>query len=445
VNGPFTSIAPYYSDKRDRDVKAMNFCFRKFIHRFCRRWRWMVAEYERYRENTRKIGLCMCIHVFRQWVEIFKSHFKGRQHEELRRGAAIYKTRFAGAVASEVKHVRTDLLQQLRRDRRIMEMKLAQFDRLSEVHSNAIVSRQRARDEVKALAANYFSRQEELQLIDVARVADTIASKVRAVRLNLAQAWVFHINRVIISHQNQLAGQCKARCFRLLADPVLEHAVSYFAEKRQITKLCKTWKNQQRVLCAIVSCSGLYHKFFGWTSLQKFVGMAWCNRTPGLIELIRRKRELLLLFPYFDWLDVLPVRAPRPLREVAQVFRDLPGPSIQKKLARERVHHLNVRAVLKTRRLMRDYFRAYASCVQERIATRAIKVLMAKRVRLRYLRHAYTAFRMAADKGPLPPRRMGHEDQVYKDLGAWFRHFVRFQHRQRQVAHRTRHGHPPKS
>ena len=67
------------------------------------------------------------------------------------------------------------------------------------------------------------------------------------------------------------------------------------------------------------------------------------KRTKGLMEIIRRRTEILQLFPYTNWVEIIPVRPPRPLKEVEAMYKDLPLVSIQRKVASERVHHVNVK------------------------------------------------------------------------------------------------------
>jgi hypothetical protein len=132
-------------------------------------------------------------------------------------------------------------------------------------------------------------------------------------------------------------------------------------------------------LHAVTKCATLYHRGIAWDWLKVFMAGVTERRSEGVMVVGRRRVLLLKLFPYFNWTDVLPVKPPRPLHEIEQLLNDLPPVSIERKLARERAHHLNVRQLLARRPIMRDYFRAYASFVQVQRASRAvIKLLRAR-------------------------------------------------------------------
>jgi hypothetical protein len=336
-------------------------------------------------------------------------------------------------LAAEIDHVQGTLKQQLRHDHRVLKLKLNQFDRLSEVHVEAVLNRNEGRREIKATVNEYFRRQEELQLIDFNKVANTISPKVRAIRGHFADAWMYHIARVSRGYDNQMIAQSFATAFRVLADPLLQRAVSHFAERTFLLRLIAIWKRQKSTLSAIVGCSVLYHRNFGWKHWRGFVRNMSLHRTEGLLEDIRRRREIFTLFPYFDCVDVLPIRPPRPLKEIKAMFKNLPVVSINKKIARERTHHINVRVLVQSRRVMRDFLRAYASYVQEQKAKREILVLMKARNRLKYLRDGYNMFSVNAGKEVLSRIRGGVEAQVYADLTTWFHHFVPYIQRQKRT------------
>ena len=138
------------------------------------------------------------------------------------------------------------------------------------------------------------------------------------------------------------------------------------------------------------------------------------------------------LYPYFNWIEVLPVRPPRPLKEVEMMFKDLPLVSIQRKVARERVHHVNVRMMLMRRRMLRDFLRAYASYVQEQIATRTVIMLMKKLRSVRAMRIAFNCFK-AKDLEVPQNIPCSKEDEINANITAWFRHFFRERTRQRAL------------
>jgi hypothetical protein len=186
------------------------------------------------------------------------------------------------------------------------------------------------------------------------RAAAAAAEKVAAVRTHLADAWMYHVGRVTRSYDNQVVAQLFAAAFRVIADPVVQRAVRHFAESRSIARTLAVWRRQRAVLAAAVRCAVLWHRNVGWRMWGAFMRSVNAPRTEGLIEVVRRRMEVLVLFPYFRCVDVLPVRRPKPLSEVRAAFKGAPGFALRKKLARERGHHVLVRAMIHSRRIMRE-------------------------------------------------------------------------------------------
>lgn len=115
------------------------------------------------------------------------------------------------------------------------------------------------------------------------------------------------------------------------------------------------------------------------------------------------------------------------------MFRDLPLVSIQRKVARERVHHVNVRMMLMRRRVLRDFIRAYASFVQEQIAIREVVKLLRKKREVRLMRISMDAFK-CAQSDEYETKLNRHEFEIGANIAAWHRHFFRQRAAQRRIA-----------
>jgi hypothetical protein len=148
---------------------------------------------------------------------------------------------------------------------------------------------------------------------------------------------------------------------------------------------------------------------------------------------IRRRTELVQRYPYFDWRETLPVKAPRPLKEVEQMFRELPPMSLQRKVARARTHHVNVRVMLNDRRTMRDFFQAFAAHVQVERASRAVLKLMQDKQTLRTNRWAFDGIVMNWKKTLFESHEPQQIATINADIAAWMKHFFRERARQRQL------------
>jgi hypothetical protein len=181
---------------------------------------------------------------------------------------------------------------------------------------------------------------------------------------------------------------------------------------------------ERTTLRHVVGCVTRFHQLTGWQLWGKFMGMMAVQRSPGLVDTVRRRTAILQLYPYFGLTDVLPGTTPRPLKEVEQMFRDLPVVTIQKKIARERNLHIQAKLAIQRRRMLRDFFRAFASFVQSQIATREVLQLMRKRQNMRSERMMFEAFKANWKKVPLRPYEEG-EEEISADIGAWTKHFFR--------------------
>jgi hypothetical protein len=290
------------------------------------------------------------------------------------------------------------------------------------------------RCDITSATNEFFRRQEELQIIDFAKQTLEAERKTREVRLNLAEGFLHHLGRAVRSYDNQVITHQFCLAFRILSNPVVERAAGYFCEKRNLKKLVAVAVRERRVLAKVAHCGALYHRARGWNWWRRFMGAICARRSEGIMGVIRRRIAIVRLFPYFNWKEVLPVKAPRPLREIEQMFKDLPPVSIQRKLARERAHHLHARALLIARRTMRDFFRAYAAFVQTQLAIRAVIKLMRRRQALRALRPALNAFKANWWQIQFAPTDEPMVDAINADICAWFKHFFRESVRQRQLA-----------
>jgi hypothetical protein len=127
------------------------------------------------------------------------------------------------------------------------------------------------------------------------------------------------------------------------------------------------------------------------------------------------------------------MRPPRPLQEIEKKFKDLPAVSVQRKIARERTHALAVKAKLNERRVLRDFFRAYAAFVQTQFAFREVMRLMEKRQLLK----AYEIGLNALLENQKLDAFVKHESPelhvVNADIAAWMKHFFRARAAQQQM------------
>ena len=431
-NGPFAIVNKYYEHKRKNTLNALYHHFKKVAPIVLKNWKFFVIQnrefkkrIEEYNEVTKKL-------MFLRWQQIYKDHFHSRMMESLRQGMNIFHGKYQWNEHEASEKVEKTVMVQLIRDKQVLKAKLNQFDRLSSNHYEAVLRRRQMRKEIENATQNYFSKQEELLLIDYNKKANSTANKVREIRLNLADSFLYHIEKAINNFDSHISSQSYCLAFRVLSEPLVNRAVGYFYEKKHIISLVRTAVHQRRILRAVITCSQLYHYGYSWGKWRKFINQSNDLRSIGLMETIRRRRQILELYPYFNWVEVLPVRPPRPLKEVEQAFKDLPLVSIQRKIARERMHHVNVRMMLSRRRMLRDFIRAYASYVQERRATREVMRLMRNRRNLSLLTQGYEAFKINKDGELKEPVSNKMKNEINSNIIAWYRHFFRARVRQRR-------------
>jgi hypothetical protein len=202
--------------------------------------------------------------------------------------------------------------------------------------------------------------------------------------------------------------------------------------------MLKYFVKQRKVLQTVVTGVKCYHEYYGYEVIRRFMAASMAHRSPGLMDQIRRRVTILRMFPYFNHIEILPVRPPRPISEVRKIFKDLPRVSIDRKIERERTHHINVMLLLSKKRTTRDFFRAYASYVQEKIATREAFKLMLQRNALRAQNLAFRLLVANAKKAiPEAATKTAVEQQVISDLVGWQKQFFIERRRQRKLGRRV--------
>jgi hypothetical protein len=367
-------------------------------------------------------------------MNVYHDHFHDRILSEIRERSLVVAATQARREKEQSDRVEKAMLIQLVRDRNILSAKLNQFDRMSQNHHEAVMRRELMKTDIGHTLNDFFGHQEEIQLMEYNRVAIDTERRTREVRMQLAEGFLYHLGRAVRSYDNQVIAHQYCLAFRLLSDPIVEKAVGYFYEKRHITSLMAVATKQRNALKAVVKCSCLYHKVAGWKWWRSFIQEVNVNRSQGLMLHIRRRAVVLKLYPYFNWTEVLPVRPPKPLKEVAEQFKDLPLVSIQRKLARERIHHVNVKRRLQRRRILRDFVRTWAGYVQSQVAMREVIRLMIKKRGLATYRRVFEAFRSNWKGAPMEPDLPSDEEkEISGNIDAWFRHFFRERTRQNRM------------
>jgi hypothetical protein len=431
--GPFTPVNDYYTLKREINIRALHYDYVKRIPPYLKHWRKRVLLTKLDNSRIASVHVMRRGAWFRDWLEIFRDHFHARVLGEVRRRALTVKVNNAKKEREAADRVEKSLMLQLVRNRQVLNTKLTQFDRLSQNHSEAVMRRSSACHDIRWATNEFFKRQEEIHIVDFAKHAIDVQVKCREVRLQLAQGFLYHLGRAVRSYDNQVIAHQFCLAFRILSDPVVQRAAGYFCEKRSLKAMLGSVVRQRSVLRAVTKCATLYHRGIAWGWFKVFMSGVTERRSDGVMVVVRRRVLLLKLFPYFNWTDVLPVKPPRPLHEIEQLFKDLPPVSIERKLARERAHHLNVRQLLGRRRIMRDYFRAYASFVQVQRASRAVIKLLRARQNLRLCHSGYIAFLQNRAKDAKPMWTPKPIEDISYDLATWFKHFFRERARQQQL------------
>ena len=431
-NGPFQNINHYYTIKRNNIIKSLHFYFIKIIPPILKSWKQVVISTKNDILKTQKIKKIFRISTFWIWYELFKNHFHNRVLHEIRKKGKQFLVNCDKREKEMAEKVEKSVMIQLIHERNILNTKLNQFDRLSENHNEAVLRRKQLRNQISETTNEYFKRQEDLQFIDFNKQSNDIEKKTKEIRLQLAEGFLYHLGRAVRSYDNQVVAHEFCLSFRVLSEPIVQKAVGYFYEKKHL-KLLISHANQSRLtLQKATKCSKLFHQNFGWTLWRKFIEKMNENRSSGMMSNIRRRTTIMQLYPYFNWIEVLPVRPPRPLKEVETMFKDLPLVSIQRKIARERVHHVNVRMMLMRRRILRDFLRSFAAFVQEQIAIREVIKLLRLRQNLILKRKVLNSFKIFKNQNQLDLISKT-EKEITSNILGWFRHFFRERVRQKNL------------
>jgi hypothetical protein len=435
-DGPFTPVNVFYANKRVKNIRALHHHYVKSIPPIMNEWHKLVLLRHRDNDRTAQIYAMRRKSTFRYWEEQYKNHFHARVLADVRRRSLTVAFRNAKREKEGSDRIEKTMMLQLIRDRHVFNVKLGHFNRLSENHSEAVLKRRIMRNEISTTTNDYFKRHEELQLFDFFKQADEVARKTREVRLHLAEGFLYHLGRVVRGYDNQVIAHQFCLAFRILCEPIVERAVGYFCEKRLLKNLLMAARHQRDVLRKVIKCAAIYHRARGWSWWRQFTDRVTAQQSEGLMEIIRRRTEIMQRYPYFNWTETLPVKAPLPLKEVEQMFKGLPAVSLQRKLARARQHHLNTKVMLNERRTMRDFFRAFAGFVQTQQALRTVLKLLQQRQALRITRAGLVAFLKNWKKGKVELRETLEITALSADIEAWMKHFFRERARQQQLLKR---------
>lgn len=431
--GPYAPINEYYTTKRNNKIKYLHFLFIKKIPPLIRAWNAIVQRTHSDNDKTNQISKMKKTQFFNGWFDIYHDHFHRRQIYQVRQLSLARIEEINKREQEAAENVEKTVMMQLIRDRNVLNIKLNQFDRLSQNHHEAVLRRRQMRSKITSTTNNFFERQEELQFIDYNRQATEIERKTREIRIQLAEGFLYHIRRSIRSLQNQAVAAQFCIAFRTLSEPVVQRAIGYFYEKKHMKHLVRCAQKERTSLKSAVKCSTLFHQHRGWIWWKKYLEKAKQSRTEGLMEVIRRRTEVLQLYPYFNWTEVLPVRPPRPLKEIEQMFKDLPLVSLQRKIERERLHHVNVKLLLMRRRMLRDFTRAWVAYVQQMMATREVMKLLRRKQHLRLMRLSFKALQANATNTEVTAQIESIELEVDSNIIAWERHFFRARNEQTRL------------
>lgn len=431
-------VNDYYRQKRKLNILALHFNFRKKCPIVIKAWKIFVKDRKFDNKQIEYCNMSKLRITFKKWFANYQHHFHERIMFDVRRGSCEFQDKLSYNEREASERVEKTVMVQLLRDKQILKAKLTQFDRLSSNHLESIEKRRSMREQINNTTINYFTRQEELMLIDFNKSAVESSRKVREIRLQLAEGFMYHLGRAIKSFDNQIVGKSYCLSFRVLSEPLVSNAVNYFYERKHLKNLIRSASLQRKTLKTSINCSKLYFYGKSWGVWKRYIMLMNSKRTKGLMEIIRRRTEILQLFPYTNWVEIIPVRPPRPLKEVEAMYKDLPLVSIQRKVARERVHHVNVRMILMRKRILRDFIRAYASYVQEQIAKREVIKLFKRRTALKLLVKGFNAFRSNWNNEPPKNRSVDNQEIIIRsDINAWLRHFFRARINQKKMAEKV--------
>ena len=434
--GPFTPINHYYEAKRANNIKSMHFYFKRKIPQILRTWTKIVGRAKKDIEHTEQIHFIRRRSYFIRFCAIYRTYFHHKTLEGVRRKAQDSLLSFDKNEKEAADNVEKTVMMQLVRDKNVLKAKLNQFDRLSQNHHEAVMRRLQMRQDINLTVNKFFKNQEEVSLASHFKEAEEAARKTYEIRIQLAEGFVYHLNRLVRSYDNDNIAHRFCNCFRVLTQPIVEKAVGYLYEKRHLNIVLTEARNQRLVLRTIVKCSTLYHQMKGWSIWRKYIKNINNCRTPGLMEEIRRRVQIFQLYPYFNWTEILPVRPPIPLKQIEEMNKDLPPASLKRKIARERAHHINVKLLLQKHRLLRDFIRAYAAYVQSQYAIRSVIKLFRKEQNLIALRRMYENLKINASHetghtfSEPKQKRSETEIRIRSDITAWMKHFFRIRNQQ---------------
>lgn len=426
-----TKISSYYEKKRYSNIKSLHFLFMTFgLHMF-QKWHQVAIFMKDDRSKLVQYSTYKTRSFFQLWLTYYQHSFRERTLIEIRKRGLKHNQFTSTKIDEDALYVQKTLLISLWREKGVLRTKVQQFDRLSQNHSEAVLKRNHVKEEIEKATKLFFIQKEEHHLIDYYNKPDEIRQEIIDIRVQMARGFVYHIQRSIKSFESQGIALQYNQAFRAFSDPIIQKAVSYFNEKKQLTRSVKRASPLGKTIAALTNCVRIYHSCIGLKKWIVFMENISQQRTPGIMDKIRRRVMLLQLFPYFDLVECLPVRPPKSLKEIEQENQNLPKSSIQQKISQERDHHINVRMMLARRRMLRDFFRGYASLVQKILVNKDLIKIFEKKRNFVLERKSVICFRVNKnldyqyDLSVLSPP----EKLLKSDLNAWRVHFLSEKHR----------------
>ena len=421
-NAQMKPLIPYYDRKRALLLRAYNFQFKHLCPRFIHLWKSIITEGRVEQDRTEQVRLVLTRVNFHCWLHNYYQAVHDKCMQELRTFCKKRISRIREDERKETNEIRTKMIAELRHERSVFSNKLAQASRLAVHREEGLLRRQNARMEIRKTTDEFFIKQEEEFLSGIHQRASDVARQVRSIRQELAKSFLHYMTRAARAYERRNISCYVCIAFRKFSQPIVSKAIEYLCEKRKLANLIRTACLIKRDIKHIINCSKIFHKLFGWEKWRKFIEIQNTKRSKGIMEEIRRRSDLLLLYPYFDMKETLQMRQPKSINEIKEEFADLPEAALAHKIERERAYTLTVKQTLNSRRLLRDFFRAWASGTQVMIAKRTVVSLIRIRrtERLKFL--SIKAFRISARKDEV---EFTTGTRITNDIDAWLKHFFR--------------------
>jgi hypothetical protein len=428
----FEPIHHYYEMKRSNYIKALNFSFKKTLPKFISQWKLFIEEQRIENKKKRKLKRSMYKIIFLHWHKEYQSQILYKIHNSVRFIGAKRSLNFLKNLETYSLNLNSSI-QQYHKESKILKKKIKKVDEFSKVHADAVIKRYKGLKDIDNTLEVFFIKNEEAQLIDNRLKNSIIRPDIDNMRKKIGQPFLNLLNRTVKNASAVMIHEVAIQAFRIMKKPLLLKRARIHFEKHRLNYFVKTALKYKSIFQKIHTGTRVYHSLFGWDKWRRYMENANVGRSPELLRVIRRRCELLCLYPFFGFKEILPINRLIPIQDIPTIYKDISSESLQKKISEEKSRHIEVKIMLGQKEMLRNFLRAYVSYVQEVKLTNEVIQRIQKIQQYRKMRIGFDSFFENWRKEPHCSKLCQKEVNEQTNINALFVHFVKTRNKQHRL------------